>query len=256
MWASAYARFEELRAVSKVASPPRMDRIALADAHIQVLYPRVSRLFVARPIMKPSVSLRVAVDGVTYTDVSLGEGVLVDPGPHEIEVSAPGYIAYSTRAEVNGRDEAVRVDVSVPPLEPIPEPPHIVRSYTTRPAGLVAGGVGLLTVATGVIFGVLAMDANRSGKEKCHRETNPGAPPSDFEPGSGVCLDGSATLESANADKSRASDFANVSNVLVPMGVIGLAVGTYLFFRSTTHLASSRAVVVPGAGGAHFELRF
>ena len=105
-WASAYARFEELRAMSRTATPPRPDRIALADARIAALRSRVSRIFVLLPPGSRASEMTVTIDGTAYTDVSLSEGVLVDPGEHQVEVSAPDRMPFAARVDVAGRDAA------------------------------------------------------------------------------------------------------------------------------------------------------
>lgn len=256
-WASAYARFEELRALSKTATPPRQDRIALAEARIAALRSRVSRLFVLLPRESRASEMTVKIDGTAYTDVSLSEGVLVDPGEHQVEVSAPDKIPFVARVDVAGRETAVRAEVRVPPLAATlgrdqGRPP----SHPTRSAGFVVGGLGVAALGAGAVFGVLAVSANSAGKEKCQRESNLGAPPGEFDPTSGHCLEGSAALAAANADKSRANDFANVANVLLPIGVLGLAVGTYLFFRGSSGSPRPRAQITPGFGNASLEVRF
>lgn len=262
-WASAYARFEELRAVSKAATPPRQDRIALAEAHITTLRAKVSRLFVVVPPASRVPGLTVKIDGTVYGGVSLSEGVLVDPGSHAVEVSAPERVPFVTRVEVEGREKAARAEVMVPPLaaatHEVAGPGARAPQHASRPAGLVVGGLGLVALGAGGVFGLLAIRANDSGKDRCQRSSNAGAPASDFDPVTGHCLEGSSALDDANADKSRASDLANVANVLVPVGAVALAVGAYLFFRETpssSSSASARARVVPGLGAARFEVHF
>ncbi|MDB4933144.1 MAG: hypothetical protein JWP87_116 [Labilithrix sp.] len=257
-FASAYARFEELRAISKTTTPPRPDRIALADEHIAKLRRRVSRLFVVLPEASLAPRMTVKIDGTTYTGVSLSEGVIVDPGEHRVDVSAPDRITFSTRFEVGGRDRAVRAEVTVPPLAPIPgdhTSPLEPQPHPTRPAGLVLGTVGLAALGAGAVFGVLALSANASGKDKCERGSNPSAPTADFDPVTGHCITGSGALSDANGDKARANDFANIANIALPVGVVALAVGTYLFFRTSPN-TPPRAQVVPGPGAARLQVRF
>lgn len=266
-WASAYARFEELRTISKAATPPRQDRVALAEAHIATLRPRVSRVFV---VLAPDARGRasdttVKIDGTTYSDVSLNAGVLVDPGEHRVEVVAPGRRAFTTKVDVAGRDRAARAEVQVPALELLPSSPGSgnapapVRTRPTKTLGLVVSGAGVVALGAGATFGVLAIVANSSGKDRCTQSTNPSAPTTDFD-ATGHCLAGSQALADANADKSRASTFANVSNVLVPVGVVAVAVGVYLFLRERTEApapdARPRARLTPGLGATTFEVRF
>src|SRR5262249_4916782 len=80
-----------------------------------------------------------------------------------------------------------------------------------RTAGGVAGGVGLAVLAAGGVFGVLAI-VNNDDARSCPQPFYAGK-----EPG----------VDSDQAT-NRALAFANVANVLVPLGLVGIGIGGWL----------------------------
>ncbi len=104
----------------------------------------------------------------------------------------------------------------------------------------------------------MTITTNKAGRDKCSRDTNGSASREDFDP-TGRCFADSTAWKEANDEKSKARTFANVANVLVPVGLLGLGVGAILVWRSSGTSASERpakARVVPSLGGASFEATF
>ena len=130
-WASAYTRFQELRAMSIQALPPRVDRIRLADEHIAINTPRLSRIVVDVPKSRPE-GFVVKLDGVAYGEPSWSAGIVVDPGQHELLISAPARVAHRTTVAIT--EDGTTRHVSVPLLAPIAPPPPAARpnESTTR----------------------------------------------------------------------------------------------------------------------------
>ena len=271
-WASAYARFQELRALSKSATLPRADRVKLADEHIARLTPRLSRIVLAVPA-DVAADASVEVDGVSYREPSWASGIVVDPGPHEIVVAAAGKLPFRTTVTIPS--EGSRKEIAVPVLEDAPRPetqgsPSPAREHATvehparprpRTAALVVGAAGLGVLIAGGVFGALTFTTNGAAKDKCSATTNAGASRDDFDPVTGRCFAGSPTWKEANAMKDDARTFANVANVLVPVGVVGLGVAAYLLLRSD-HGAGRPAAAArglrlsPWLGGASLEGAF
>lgn len=269
-WASAYARFQELRAVSKDTQRPRPDRVALAEEHIAKLEPRLSRLVLVIPDALVA-HATVTVDGEEFFQASWSTGIAVDPGTHEIVVSAPGKVPYHTSVDTanDGAQREVRVPAladeeapAPPPHEPAPSfagrepaPP----THRLRTMGLAVGAVGAGVLAAGGVFGILTFAANGAGKDKCLRATNAGASASDFDPATGRCYRDSPAWSDANAAKGDARTFANIANVLVPLGIVGVGVGVVLFFKQDSPSSAARSSAVrlsPSLGGASIEGQF
>ncbi|MDF2698181.1 MAG: hypothetical protein K0S65_6564 [Labilithrix sp.] len=269
-WASAYARFQELRAMSKGGDHPRPDRVKLADDHIAKLAPRLSRMVVVLPHELVATGV-VTLDGVGYLQPSWSAGIVVDPGKHELVVSAPGKRPYRKTLDVSS--EAKQEEVRVPsladepraPAQPPPVSPtngRVTDSPATRggeehpyrTTGIIVGGIGLAALVTGGVFGVLTFSKNSAAKDRCSAGTNTSASRDDFDPASGRCYSGSPAWADANAMKDDARTLATVANVLVPVGILGAGIGVYLFLkggaRSDQRVGSTKVQVVPSLGGA------
>lgn len=250
-WASAYARFQELKVMSARATPPRADRIKLADEHVALLTPRLSRLFVTMPREGAPPGTRVKVDGVEYEPVSWRAGILVDPGDHEILVTAPGRKPFTSRETVTtegARTLAIPTLREEPNAKPLSQPSEPAARSGTKTVGYVIGAVGLAALATGGTFALLSASANSSAKNKCSRADNPGASADDFDPTTGKCFTNSQPFNEASDRRSQAMTFANVANVLVPVGIVGAGVGLYLVLRPGAN-ASPRARLSPTLTG-------
>ncbi len=259
-WASAYARFQELRTLSK-GDRPRPDRVKLADEHIAKLTPRLSRIAIAMP---PEIegSATLTLDGVTFQRPSWSAGILVDPGPHEIIVTAPGKEPFHTRVETP--KEGAQQQVRVPALRDAPKPEPAVREpalpvrdegqeerASLDTTGLVVGAVGAGALVAGGIFGVLTFTTNASAKERCSSSANRG---DDFD-AVGHCYTGSNAWKDANAMKDDARTFATVANVLVPVGIVGIGIGAYLVLRSGA-TRSTAIRLAPSLAGGRLEGTF
>lgn len=144
--ATAYARFQELRAFSQSPDAPRPDRVKLAEEHIKTLLPRLTHVRMSGK--GAGDSLTVKLDDVLYGRPAWAGGILVDPGRHSITVSAPGKKPLEL-APVVARAEGGDIDVGVPPLEDQPVPIALrpgslgepLRPYRT--AGIALGAAGL-----------------------------------------------------------------------------------------------------------------
>lgn len=86
------------------------------------LVPRLARLTIARPTRAPA-GFTVTRDGVTIDPAVLGSAVYVDPGPHEVTATAPGFEPFKTTIAVaEARSETVVVPDLVPSQRSAGEP--------------------------------------------------------------------------------------------------------------------------------------
>lgn len=171
-WASAYARFQELRVVSMKAASPRLDRIQLAEVHILTLTSRLSRVLVVLASRPDGVEVKL--DEVSYREASWSAGILVDPGSHALLVTAPDKTAFRTSFDVVG--EGTR-EISVPQLMPTakqrastgsPTPPDAVGWWTPlRTTGVALAGVGATSVLTGLALGLVAKSNYDDARSQC-----------------------------------------------------------------------------------------
>ena len=275
--AFAYKSFNELRASAQKAG--RDDRVKLAEEHIAKLAPRISRLRILVPETSRAPGLTVTVDGEEYGEASWNVGIALNAGTHVVRASAPGKKAVELRRKLDdeGATESLELPklLDAPPgtLHPIPgsasgvslaDLDRLSTNRALRTTGFVVGGIGLATAAIGGVFGVLTFTTNSAAKNAC-RDNTGGTLSTKIDPSGkvydtgaefderGVCYGQTPAYRTANALHDRASNYGTVSSILVPVGLAGLALGSYLIFRSTKDSArapSTRAFVLPTLGGA------
>jgi hypothetical protein len=179
------------------------------------------------------VTVRVtgAQEGVTVTlgDQSVDAAAIGTPVPADpatLVVTAKGSDGSSARAEVTvaaGESQTVELnlvppssDEPAPPPPPPAEPAKVVvdtggKGIPLRTWAYVAGGVGVLGVATFAVFGSMANSKYNELKEAC-----PGGP----------CGPGHED------DISAGKTDQLIANIGLGAGIVGLGVGTVLFFMS------------------------
>ena len=204
--------------------PPEDERHPLAAARADALDARVPRLDIGIAAPPPQ-GMRVTRDDVELGAPSLGVSLPVDPGEHVVVVTAPGradrrwvlQLRESERRQLTIEPGAVR-DAAVA------RAPH--PSDGRRTAGFVVGGLGVASLAVGTYFGVRALGSRSESDAGC---TN------------GRCRD--AASAGAYDD---AKSFAHVADATLAIGIVGVAVGTYLLLSSTTSESPPPAVARTG----------
>ncbi len=112
-------------------------------------------------------ALEVQIDGAPMALAMLEQPVPVDPGTHEVRVSAPGKKEWSARFEADGEHAPV---IEVPDLEPEavvaptlaappPEPPRRAsadRGGGQRAVAIALGALGVGAIAAGSVLGLVA----------------------------------------------------------------------------------------------------
>jgi hypothetical protein len=142
--AQAYARFREAEALAREKGD---DRETLAKARADELGKRVPRIVVEAPAR-----VVVTLDG---HDARHGENV-VREGDHRVRASAEGKSPWEAMVHASpGHAESV----VIPELAPIATvgPPPQTQNGTRRTAGIVVMVIGAAGVATGAIFGGVAI---------------------------------------------------------------------------------------------------
>ena len=232
--ASAWATF--LDAMGAARQQSRTDWAELARTRADALLPRLSRLTIAIREQPSTPGLIVKRDGTLFAEPSLGTAFPVDPGPHTIELSAPGKKSKIITIVVHDGEQAT---VPLPALEPEAgagggAPLRVsndVRDAGSSRAtlGYVLGGVGLLGIGVGSVTGLVALGKNNDAKALC--------------PAPGRC----ASREGVDANGS-AQSLGTVSTIAFVAGGLGLATGAVLVLTSRRTPSAARVEVTPILG--------
>jgi hypothetical protein len=183
--ASAWAIFLEVAAETKAAGQEAREEAARDRA--AALAPKLARLTITVPENHPS-GLEVKRDGAVVRSVLWGVPVPVDPGPHRVEVTAPGWKTWRSKLVIG--PEPTTTALAVPELERgVAESPAVspVAVESDRPAphheggsspwgtrkvvaaGLV--GVGVVGVLVGSGFGIDAIVKHSDSESGCPTNT-------------------------------------------------------------------------------------
>jgi hypothetical protein len=241
--ASAWATYREVQALAGREGDARRQQVARERE--KVLEGHLSRLVIVVPADQAHVAIRR--DGTAMDPAEWGVPVPVDPGPHEVEVSAPG--KQTSKHTVVVGPEA-QVTETVAPLEAVPPPRELppvpvvpsapASSSLQRALALAAGAVGLVGAGTGAYFGVDASSKWNDARNRC--------------PAGGHCDAAGASL---SQDAGAAADRATASFVVAG---IALAAGVVLWLTapSSSPVESGKTAVRitpagPGAGTVGVE---
>ena len=223
--ASAWGEFRSVEQQAHAATPPNESRARFAREHADKLEKRLSRVKITVPTEARAAGLVIKVDGEPKGE-PLWAGVPVDPGTRVVEATATNKTPVVLKVKID--DEGVLQNVTIPVLADVPvaatatatatpaNPAQMeaVEEYATnraqRTTGYVIGGIGVATLAVGVAFGIAAI-INDNEAKNCS-----------------PCTRGSPAASASDQATDRALVFANISNVTVPLGLVGSAVGAYL----------------------------
>lgn len=225
-------------------------RAAIAHGRAEKLSPMLANvaLTVAPEAIVPGLVVRR--DGEVVGSAQYGLSLPIDPGRHTLEASAPNKKTWSHPFDVM---PATKTSVAVPPLEDAPlavAPPPVdsnrpattaqaashplMNRKTQRIVSYVVGGVGVVGVGIGSVFGGLAMSklnaSNAAGD--CAPDNH--------------CSAAGATLRYA------AEDRATVSTIGFIAGGALLAGGVVLFFTAPKGTSGVEVTASPTVAGATF----
>jgi hypothetical protein len=215
--------------------------------HIDALAKRAPllRLRAAAPLPQ---GVSVIMDGATVESNAFAHGLLGDPGPHVVELRAPGredrryevVLAEATTLEVTveaglPRSAAALKTAGVAPAESAAVPAGPTEEAASTPTsstlGWVFAGSGLAMVGAGAVTGLLAKGKWDVAREQCD-------------------VDRKVCHTDAGSDAIAAGEtLSTVSTVAFVVGGASLAVGGYLLLTKKDAPARARVAASAGPGG-------
>jgi hypothetical protein len=171
--ASAWATFRE---AAYMAKDRKDEREALAVESAQALEPKLS--YLTLEVSPPAgVALEIKRDGKLIPEAVWNTAIPVDPGPHTVEVSAPGKKPWSSSITIaeGPRQESVVVpaleDAPLAPVAPLTAPPVERRREpelgTQKTVGWVLLGAGSAGLITGGVLALLARGNDSDADAEC-----------------------------------------------------------------------------------------
>jgi hypothetical protein len=207
------------RAAASLAAHRNDNRRSVSQARADAIEPKVAKLAVHVSDEARHAGASIRVDGAPFVLDALTAPLSVDPGPHRVEATAPGHEPWS--AEVRVGESGERADVVVPALiSRVESRPPAPAARLRRTVGFVLVDTGTGLAALGALFGMQAIVLGRDANRAC--------------PGNLSCGNASAV-----GDNNRAKTYADLSTVLIPMGLAAAAIGGVFFFMA------GRAEVAP-----------
>jgi len=220
---------------------------ALADAasELALLTPKIPSLIVRIEGALPA-EVSVQIDGAPIARELLGEARPVNPGPHKIEGQRGSQhaVVELVLAESEQKPALLRFSsqVAAPPaaLSPTPAPAPLSDSAGAglgkqRTFALIAGGVGLVGVGVGSVFGLKSKSDHDEAEKYCDGSE---------------CSD--ARGVSAGTDAHSAG---NISTVAMIIGGVGLAGAAVLWFTAPTPSEQQGARLGVGVGAGTLRVQ-
>jgi hypothetical protein len=184
--------------------------------------------------------VRVYVDDELLVDRLDGRPVRVDPGARRLRWELAGHEPVETEVIVREGEKARFVSATFAPLSPpetgSPDVPRGQQTQTGIPAGTwVAGGIGLVGIASFAVFGLSAEARERELEDSC----KPNCTPDEVRPAERQAL---------------------LANVSLGVGIAGLAVATWLLVTAEPQPGAAQTglglQLGPGGAGAVVRTRF
>jgi hypothetical protein len=232
--ATAWSMFVDAATVSRRAGNPEREQVAKGRA--AALAPKLSKLIISVRGADMAPGIEVKRDGRVVGAAQWGLPIPADPGSHAIVVNAPGRKTWQKTVAVAAA--AQTVTVQVPELEPAEAQPGAAGagpSTDQKPNGmsgqkvgaLVAGGVGVVGVVVGSIFGL---------KSKAKRDD-----------AAAVCTPLCADQSGLDL-KADAMHAGNVATAAFIVGGVGLAAGAMLWLTDKREKSATPQVGLGPSG--------
>ena len=163
--ATAWTEFRE--ALSIAIRDDRKDRQEIANLHISTLAPKLTRLTVIVPEGIAARDPEVTLDRSRLPAAAWNTEIPIDPGEHRVAVSAQGLPRWETSIATLDAGRTYRIEVP-PALDRQGPTPTETRETQGRSTAfwLVLGGAGV-SLATSLVTGLMALDANAYVKDNC-----------------------------------------------------------------------------------------
>jgi hypothetical protein len=171
--ASAWSTFREAAGRARHAGDEAVAQLATKRAG--ALEPRLIKVTLQlAPGLEPA-GVTVRCDGITLDRSAIGAPIPLDPGNHTVEASMPGRPPFRRTLVVAEGDApaTLAVDLGAAPASSAaavtgPDGSDAApRGSTQRTMALVAGGVGVVGIVVGTIFGALAMSNWNRARSEC-----------------------------------------------------------------------------------------
>ncbi len=219
---TASAWSEYLEAAASARDKGQTERQTAAAARAARLEPLLLHATITVAPQIGAGSVEVRLDGRVLPKELWGAPTPVDPGPHEVEASAPGMQTWSSTMTVEaGLPSTLQVPALAPapapsgaPPEPTVLPPGPMgapppRESEMKTAGILVGAAGTVAIGLGIAF-ALAATSEKEGAE-CGP---PGCTPA-----------GESHLGQAGTD-------ADIASVAIPLGITAIAGGALLWLEA------------------------
>lgn len=237
--ASAWNKYlEAAAAANATGNTPREQE---ARGRAEILRPRLSNLVIeVSPDGRNVSGLEVLRDGNRVGAPQWGVPIPADEGEHTVVARAPGYTEWTRVVVLEG--EGTSVAVEVPALDPAqrstsaiePEASPSTGLGTQRVLALIAGGVGIVGVGAGTVFGLSSKAKHDEAERYCVGRN---------------CTD--ARGEKAGEAAYRAG---TLSTVFMAIGGAALAGGAVLWFTAPKREEAPAAAAL-GIGPSGVQLR-
>lgn len=200
--ASAWHAFLEAEAMAQAKKDS--NRAQIASERVAALEPKLARVVFVVPATSRVPGLAVQLGANTVPTTSWGMIIPVDAGVQHISVSAKGHRPWTMDLEV-ARSDAHEYRITVPTLEPLPEPAASSHRAAFRTAGVVTGSVGLAGIGAGAVFSAFSKNADDAN----------------------TCARG--TIQCQATKSSSANSYSQAATVSLALGGALLATGVTLF---------------------------
>jgi hypothetical protein len=251
--ASAWAAFRSAASLGRKDHQDEKERVARERA--AAIESKLSRLSIVVSPEARAVNVEIKRDGVALLEASWGTSIPIDPGTHTVEATSPGKKPWTKAVLLPSAGGTVTV--TVPALEGAGQsagsaPSTAVQPTSTeplasgqaphsggwqRPAAFVSGGVGVVGLVVGTVFGLKAKSKQSDSEAFCG--------PADLT----ICSQRGADLLD---EGKKAATLSTVGFIVGGLGIVG---GVVLYLTADSGSknagageAKSTFAVVPSAG--------
>jgi hypothetical protein len=204
-----------------------------AQKHVVDLKERIPRVVVKVPAGVEGVA--VTIDGTSIASALIGTAIPVDPGKHQIVVTATGRSNFTKDFEVAERAKPTTIEVTFAGVAPPPKddgtPPPKEEPATPEPTDAshgpgalpwVFGGIGVAALAGGGVFYLMRQSTI-----------------SDLEAACGP--DKTQCPEDKRSTYDKGKTYTTVGNILLGVGVVGVATAVVILVASPSGSSDKKA---------------